>query len=150
MTAFRFRLARVLDWYRNQSQIEEERLRVSTDRAVQARMEFERHQNDVIARQMELIQSPQPRASELAALDPFRRKAQQMEVQLHQKCRNDEQAMDNQRRITLAAQRRVRLVEKLRDRRLSEYQYEADKELEQLASETHLAGVARTLNDKSA
>ncbi len=146
MTAFRFRLARVLDWYRNQSQIEEERLRVFTERAVQARVAFERHRNDVLARQMELIQSPQPRASELTALGSFLRKAKQAEVQLHQRCLNTEQERENQRRITLAAQGRVRLVESLRDRRLSEYRYEADKELEDLASETHLAGIARTLN----
>jgi hypothetical protein len=34
------------------------------------------------------------------------------------------------------------------DRRLSEYRYEADRELEELAAESHLAGFARALTGK--
>ena len=37
------------------------------------------------------------------------------------------------------AQRRVRLVEKLRDRRLAEYSYAEDHALENLAAEAYLA-----------
>ena len=60
MAPFYFRLAKVLDWYRKQSQIEEQKLRFCSERAAQAKTEIERHQRDVLARQMELIRSPRP------------------------------------------------------------------------------------------
>lgn len=150
MLAFRFRLARVLEWYRKQSQIEGERLRLCAEYAAQARAELERHRKNVLDRQMELIRSPRPDARELAALEPFHRRAKQHEIQLKQQCRQSEQALERQRAIAQVAQRRLRLVENLRDRRLSEHQYEADRELEELASETHLAAFARALTAKSA
>jgi hypothetical protein len=149
MTPFHFRLQKVLDWYRKQCEIEEERLRLAAERTAQSKLALERHQRDVLARQMELIHSPQPQAYELAALGPFCRMAKQREVQLRQKWRKTEQELDHQRAVAQASQRRVRLVENLRDRRLSEYQYQADRELEELASEAYLAGFARRLNNKS-
>jgi hypothetical protein len=147
MPPFRFRLAKVLDWYRKQSQLETERLRICVETVARTRGEIERHERDVLTRQMELIASPEPQALELAALGPFRRRAKQHELRLLQKFKNNEQELERQRGVSLAAQRRLRLVEKLRDRRLSEHEYEASKELEELASETYLARFARTLND---
>jgi hypothetical protein len=143
MAPFRFRLARVLDWYAKQSRIEEERLRVCAEQAARAKAEVESHQKDVLSRQMELIQSPRPQVSELAALGPYFRAANRREARLREQCTARERELDLQRDIARLAQRRQRLVEKLRDRMVSEYQYEADRELEELASETHLAGLAR-------
>ena len=148
MAPFRFRLARVLDWYGKQSQIEEQRLRICVERSVQAKAEIECHRKDVLSRQMELIQSPRPEVGELTALEPYYRGANRHEAKLRENCGKCEQELDRQREIARLSQRRLRLVEKLRDRVLSEYQYESDRELEELASETHLAGLARTLNDR--
>lgn len=148
MAPFRFRLARVLDWYGKQSRIEEQRLRVCVERSVQAKAEIESHQKDVLSRQMELIQSPRPQVGELAALGPYYRGATRQEARLREKCVKSEQEVDRQRDIALQSQRRQRLVEKLRERMLADHQYESERELEELASETHLAGLARTLNDR--
>jgi hypothetical protein len=148
MAPYRFRLARVLDWYRRQSQVEEERLRLCAERAAHSKAEIEGHERNVLALQMELIQSSRPKAHELASLEPFRRGAKQQEVRLRENCRKNEQELARQRGVAQAAQRRVKLVENLRDRRFSEYQYEADRELEELASESHLAGFARALTGK--
>jgi hypothetical protein len=148
MAPYRFQLARVLDWYKKQSQVEGERLRLCSERAVQSRTEIADHERNVLARQMELIQSSRPKAYELASLEPFRRGAKQQEVRLRQNCVKNDQELDRQRCIAQEAQRRVRLVENLRDRRLSEYQYEADREIEELATESHLAGFARAITSK--
>lgn len=145
MAPYRFRLARVLDWYSRQSQIEQERLRLCNERAIQAKANIERHLSDVLARQTELVHSSKPQASELAALEPFRRAAKQQEARLRENCIRCENALDNQRTAALAAQRRLRLLENLSDRRLAEYRYEADRQLEELASDSHLAGLARAL-----
>jgi flagellar export protein FliJ len=150
MPTFRFRLAKVLDWYQEQSRIESERLRISIERVAQARVEIERHGKEVLARQMELIASPAPQVHELAALEPFRRKAKQHELQLRRKLQKDEQEVERQRGVYQAAERRLRLIEKLRERRLSEHEYQESKELEELASEAYLARFARDLNSSPA
>ena len=131
-----------------QCRLEEERLRLCIEEAARATAEMERHRRDVLARQMELIQSPKIQASELAALGWFRHRAKQRDLQLSRQCRQSEQALEQQRGVALTAQRRLRLIEKLRDRRYSEYQYEAARELEALASETYLASFARSMNDQ--
>jgi hypothetical protein len=148
MAPYQFRLARALDWYAKQCQVEEERLRLCAERAVRARAEIDDHQKSVLAQQMELIQTSRPETHELASLEPFRRGAKQQELRLRRNCIKYEQELDSQRGVAQAARRRVRLVENLRDRRLVEYRYEADRELEALAAETHLAGFARALAGK--
>ena len=127
MTQFRFRLARVLDWYKKQSDLETEHLRVCVERVAQTKGQIERHASDVLARQMELISSPEPGALELASLGPFRRQAKQHELQLLRTLQRCEQDLERQRGICQLAQRRLRLVEKLRERRLADHEYEESK-----------------------
>ncbi|MGD1070245.1 MAG: hypothetical protein ABSB15_08900 [Bryobacteraceae bacterium] len=145
MAPFHFPLARVLDWYRTQCRLEEERLRLCADAAAHAVTEMERHRRDSLALQMEVISSPRIQAAELAAVASFRHRTKQLDLRLRQKCQETGQALERQHGIALTAQRRLRLIEKLRDRRLSEYQYEAARELDALASETYLASFARGL-----
>jgi len=147
MAPFRFQLERVLGWYRTQADLEEERLRVCADAAAHAVAEMERHRRDSLALQMEVLRSPKIQASELAALGSFRRRAKQLDRELREKCQKTGQALEQQRGVVLAAQRRLRLMEKLRDRRLAEYQYETARELEALASETFLAAYARGMTE---
>jgi len=147
MAPFRFRLNAILEWYRKQYQLEQGRLGTCAERAVQAETELERHRKDVLALQLELIQAPAVQALELVALGSFRHRAKQREVLLRQNWLKSRQAFDHQRTVVQAAQRRLRLIERLRDKRLSEYDYELSRELEALASESHLAAFARGLND---
>ena len=147
MAPFCFQLERVLEWYRTQASLEEERLRLCADAAAHAVAEMERHRRDSLARQMEVLRSPKIQASELAALGAFRRRAKQVDRDLREKCQRTGQALEQQRGVALLAQRRLRLIEKLRDRRLAEYRYEAARELETLASETFLASYARGMTE---
>jgi hypothetical protein len=147
MAPFRFQLGRVLEWYRTQASLEEERLRLCAHAAAHAVAEMEHHRRDSLARQMEVLRSPSIQAGELAALGAFRRRAKQLDRELGEKCRKTGEALEQQRRVALVAQRRLRLIEKLRDRRLAEYQYEAARELEALASETFLASYARGMTE---
>lgn len=149
MTPFRFRLAKVLDWHQKQAHLEAERLRLAVERAAQAKVDLESHQRDVLKRRRDLIESPNPEVLELIALGPFLRGAKQREQLLLQKCATTEQEASRQRGVSLAADRRLRLFEKLRERQLADHDYEASRELENLASETYLAGFARNLNENS-
>ena len=147
MASFHFQLARVLDWYRTQCRLEEERLRLYAAAVARAQDERERHRRDSLALRLEVIRSSKIEASDLAALESFGHRARQLDLRLGQKCRETAQALEQQRGVALNAQRRLRLIEKLRDRRLSEYEYESARELEALASETFLASFARGLSE---
>lgn len=116
---------------------------------VQAREAMERHKEEV-HRKTELIRSPDFQAFELAALASFRHHARQVERQLWQKQSKLEQAVAHQRTVVQAARRRLSLVEKLKERRVEEYRLEVERELEAVASESHLAGFARSLTENSA
>jgi hypothetical protein len=147
MGPFRFRLARVMDWYEKQSHLEAERLRMCAEQVVRMHSEIDQHKKDVLTHQMELLAKPNPEAHELAALGPFQRRAKKQEHRLHQKLKQSEEATEKQREISQAAQRRLRLIEKLRERRLAEHEYLFDRELEEIASEAYLARYARELHD---
>jgi hypothetical protein len=146
---FRFRLGRVLDWYGKTSRIEESRLHLCAEQVARARTELESHRQQVVDHQNELIGSPALHASHLAALDSFRRGAKKRDNALAARLTESERGLARQRSVTQAAQTRFRLVEKLRERSFSEYVLESNRELEQLASETHLASIARALNIRS-
>ncbi len=59
--------------------------------------------------------------------------------QLAEAVRQCEQRLAAQRKRWTEARRRCRLLEKLKERRRAEYDYEMNRELESLASETFLA-----------
>jgi flagellar export protein FliJ len=148
MKAFRFRMATVLGWYRKQCEFEENRLRQCAEFLAGAKAEIERHKNEVLQK-TELIRSPTLQAYELAALGSFCQHARRVDRQLLQRSLKAEQAVAQQREIVQAARRRLRLVEKLQERHLEEYRLEADREMDEFASETHLAGYVRALTDRS-
>lgn len=62
-------------------------------------------------------------------------------------CHDVDRDLEAQKSATLIAQRRVRLVEKLRDRKQVEFNYLASRDLEQVAADSWLAGFARNLNE---
>src|SRR5258708_5373366 len=139
MTAFRFRLQRVLDWRRTQLQLEESRYKqraaelAGLDRA-RAEAEAEGIHAEVQVREWNPVAG-----HDLAALDAFRLhiKARQAEIALRRvQCAAK---LGEQQRIMLEARRRCRLLERLAERRLAEWRALQDHELEELAAERYLA-----------
>jgi hypothetical protein len=147
MALFQFRLARVLDWYRERCRLEQDRLRVFTEVAARAESEIERHRKEVLAHQTELIQSQSLHAFELTALGSFCRQAKKRKAQLSEHWKTSKGSQENQRKVVLAAQQRLQLLEKLHDRRLGEHRYQEARELEELAAESHLAAFVRGMNE---
>jgi hypothetical protein len=146
MVQFQFRLAKVLDWYRERCRLEENRLRVFAELAARAESEIERHRKEVQAHQSELLQSKNLHAFELAALGLFCRQAKKREARLSEQWENSKRSLESQRKVVLAAQQRLQLLEKLHDRRLEEHRYQESRELEELASESYLAAFVRDMN----
>jgi hypothetical protein len=139
MKAFQFRGERVLDWYRKQAQLEEKRLSdcIASRHRAQKAIDDLRADRERVAR--ELISHAEIRACELASLEPYRIYTRKMELDLIRDLEGWERAITAQRLKVHALQRRVRLLEKLRERRRAEHVYQMDRELEELASEAYLA-----------
>jgi hypothetical protein len=145
---FRFRLSRVLEWYERQYQMETNRLRQCADRAANLHLELARHRESRLANENQVLRLESLHGNDLRSRELFRKRSLLQESLLIRSCRDADQNWETQRLTTLAAQRRVRLVEKLRDRRRDEFNYLASRDLEQIAADSWLAGFARDLIGK--
>jgi flagellar biosynthesis chaperone FliJ len=139
MAAFRFRLERVLDWYGKELRVEQGRLGLclSALRTVQdslLRLDAER-----TAVERELIAQLSIPGCEFAALGLYRLRVRKHELELVEDRGRREQAVREQTGKVQQAQRKVRLLEKLRERRVAEHLYAEDRELENLAADAYLA-----------
>ncbi len=143
MTAFRFRLDKVLAWRRMQLELAEGEFR----RETAALAELDQASAELQARAVQTeaeVRAWSPVAGrDLAALGGFQlyvgRRAKQLAARRQEQARRvaeREQAM-------LEARRRCRLLERLRDRRLAEWQSGVQRELTQIAEESYLARFAR-------
>jgi hypothetical protein len=147
--AFQFRLSKVLEWYDRQYQAEAIRLRQSADRAATAHLELARHRERQLASETQILHLESLNGSDLRARELNRKQAKLQESRLLQNCVRAEENLVAQRAATQTAQRRVRLVEKLRDRKRDEFHSQVERRLEEEAAESYLAGFARNLSEKA-
>jgi parvulin-like peptidyl-prolyl isomerase len=139
MTPFRFRLARVLSWYRKQCDLEESRLHACSAAVLEVAAEIVRIQTARAAIERETVHSPSARAGDLIAMERYRQRTKRDELRLEAEFHKRQSALAAQRAALEAARLRFRLIGKLRDRRISEYSVAADRELEELAADAFRA-----------
>jgi flagellar biosynthesis chaperone FliJ len=135
MQAFRFRLEKVLEWYTRQYELEERRLTACLAALTDARAAIAALLAERLAIERDMLARKAIPAPDFVALGLYRLGARKRELELNgirERCEADVEA---QRLKLRAAERRVRLVEKLRGRRLAEYTYAETRELEELASD---------------
>jgi hypothetical protein len=135
MPPFRFRLAKALEWYGEQCRFEEDRLREKMAALNRSAEELARASEARLTVESELLHTAVLPAAELLALSRYRRRALQDEQRLARERIRCERERDAQLVAVQAARRRVRLIEKIRERKLMEYTIEADRELEELAAD---------------
>lgn len=139
MTQFRFRLHRVLEWREKQLELEEARYKqqaaeiASLDNA-KAELESTRLHAETGLRASTALSG-----YDLAALSGFREYVQIQSRNLAVRRAEAEKSLVMQQEAMLEARRRCRLLERLKARRLSEWEAARDKELDELASESYLA-----------
>jgi len=139
MRTCQFRLHRVLDWYRKKQQIEETRLAerrtalTAIERTI-AHLTAERISND-----REVLSRAAVPAVDFANLGRYRLRAQRLEAEYTEERQRREQACREQLERVQKAQRQVKLLEKMQERRQQEYTYSSNRELENLAAEGFLA-----------
>jgi flagellar export protein FliJ len=130
MKNFQFRLDRVLDWRRTELEMEENRLR----RLHAAVAAIDRERAGLESTRDEACQALLACASvdgaELQFLSGYRAAVKLQCARLDQKRRLGEQETAEQQQRLLAARRRLRLLENLKDRRLAEWKYETERQME--------------------
>ncbi|HUI55971.1 MAG TPA: hypothetical protein VLY04_13440 [Bryobacteraceae bacterium] len=139
MKAFRFRLDRVLDWYQRQCELEERRFADCLAALAEARKSIARLQAERLAIERDVVSRASIPARDFVALGLYRLRAKKQEIELNEERGRREAAVEAQRKILQAAQRRLRLVEKLKDRRFAEWTYAESRELETLAADAYFS-----------
>jgi flagellar export protein FliJ len=143
MTAFRFPLAKVLEWRR--AQLQAARARFQQQAAVVAGLDAERAALEAAAgrAQMEVRRAESVLGSDLAALAGFGRHVRIRGAEIEAARARAQSELEAVEKDMLEARRRVRLLEKLEQRRREEWSAARDRELEEVAAESHLARLAR-------
>jgi hypothetical protein len=144
---FRFRLAKVLEWYERQYRMETDRLRQSAERAADLHLQLVRHRELRLVRENEALRLESLRGNDLRARELYRTRSLLDEVRLVRICYDADRELEAQRSVALAARRKMLLVEKLRDRKRDEFNYQFSRDLEEVAADSWLAGFARNLSD---
>jgi flagellar export protein FliJ len=139
MRQFQFRLERVLEWRRKKCRLEETRLAacVALVHAAEQKIESLRAERASIEREL-LLRDAIP-AADFLNLSRYRLRADKEAIELAEERRRRVLAADGQRARVQQAQQRVKLLEKMRERRLEEHTAAANRELESLAAEAYLA-----------
>jgi len=139
MTAFSFRLEKVLRW--RQAKMELEQFALHRLAAEYARWDLRLAEIEIARRHAEqLVRSSGPvEGSDLAALARYQQHLRDEKEAAVAHRRNCGQRMEQQRTLLLAARREFRLLEKLRQVRRAEWETAVNREFEMLAAETYLA-----------
>jgi len=139
MTSFHFRLEKVLEWRRRQLDREDNGFK----REMAALAELDRRhaglEATAIGAEIQVREWSPLAGSDLAALGGFRLWVKQEEKALAAARADREKRAEAQRRVMLEARRRCRLLERLREKRLEDWERARDREIEDLASESHMA-----------
>jgi flagellar biosynthesis chaperone FliJ len=129
MQTFRFRLEKVREWYTRQYEEEERRLTVCLAALADARKAIASLQAERLSIERDVLSRPAIPARDFVALGLYRLGAKKRELGLNgvrDRCEGE-------------VERRVRLLEKLRERRVAEHVYAETRELEELASDAFFA-----------
>ena len=139
MKRFHFRLDKVLEWYTRQYEEEERRLAACLAALAEAHRAMAALQVERLKVEKDVVSQAQIAARDFVALGLYRLGVRKQEAELDEARARCESDVEAQRGRLQEAQRRVRLLEKLRGRRLAEHSYAEGRELEELASDAYFA-----------
>jgi hypothetical protein len=139
MQTFRFRLAKVLEWYTHQYEEEERRFTVCLAALADAQKAIATLQAQRLSIENEMVARKAIPAPDFVALGLYRIGSKKRELELNAVRAQREAEVQAQRVRMQAAQRKVRLLEKLRERRVAEHVYAETRELEELAADAFFA-----------
>jgi len=143
MKSFQFPLERVLDWRRIQLELEEARYK----QQVAAIAGLDRRRAEIeasgIRAEIQVREWSPIGAGDLTALGNFRLHVKSQESEIARQRFEAAKKLAEQQKLMLEARRRCRLLERLKERRLTEWTAQRDHELEEIAAESYLARWSR-------
>lgn len=139
MKTFRFPLEKALEWRRIQLELEEARYKQQV--AALAGLDRQRAEVEASGIRAEIqVRGWNPiAAGELTALGNFRLCVKSQESEIARRRFEAAQKLAEQEKLMLEARRRCRLLERLKERRLTDWTAERDHEVEEIAAESYLA-----------
>jgi len=151
MKSFHFALERVLEWRRSELDLAEARFREQM--AVLAGIEREQAEMEAagIRAEIQVRQWRPVSGSDLAALAGFRLQTKAHEKTLSARRTECARELAGRQTTMLEARRRLRLLERLKERRLAEWRAVCDRDLEEQAAELYLArfGAAKAVAEQA-
>jgi hypothetical protein len=142
--AFQFRLHRVLSWYQKRCQLEEDRLRVILNDISRVETDIERLQQSRDGIERSIVESDSVAAADFAALAGYREGSRRDELAMEQNKTRLEGILVEQRSRVMALRTKIRLLEKLRERRVAEHVADEQRQLEELAGDVYRASAFRS------
>jgi hypothetical protein len=139
LKAFQFNLERVLEWYAAQLSVEEAKLSQLNRELARLDASAAFLKESRIDAETTLRAQVCLAGSDLKILDAYLRHARKQEENLRAQRLDTGKRIAGQLERVLSAQRRRRLIGKLRERRHREWTTESNTEIEQLAADTYLA-----------
>jgi flagellar export protein FliJ len=139
MRTFCFRLQSVLQWRVLQLELEESRLQALFDERREIDGKLDEWRRARVEAEREVLGLASVEGDTLRALEQHRARVVRETERLGRRRADCEARIEAQRERVLKAERDLRLLERLRDRRLAEWRVTSDREQEALATESFLA-----------
>ena len=135
MTAFKFRLERVLHLRNGQLRTEEFKLEALLHRRAQMQAEMDAADLSLVRERQSIELATYSNSTQLLAFEHFKRRAEKERGEALRQLAAHDQIIEKQRAVIVEARRGVLLLEKLREKRRADWQIEADKEMESLTAD---------------
>ena len=139
MKRFEFTLERVLDLRRQQAEVERARLTTLTGKLNALEAEIRAIETQLLDAKADVKNGQSALSQDFTALASFERHIRRKRAELQQHRDRVLAEIKQQQQKAAAADTRVKLLDKLKAKRRSEWQAEADKELETLAAESYVS-----------
>ena len=144
MKRFQFQLQTALDWRKRRMETEQARLDELLVREEQLQQALEGTTRDRAQAEADLLRGKSLDAADFAALDGYLRALDHQKRRLQGAMAETQQAIARQRQLLMTAMRDYRLIEKLKERRMGEWQRQFEREVEAEATELYLSKRARS------
>ena len=139
MKTFQFPLEKALDWRRIQLELEEVRYKQQVAGLAGLDRQHAEVEASGIRAEIEVRAWRPIAAGDLTALGHFRLRVKAQESAIARRRVEAAQKLAEQQKLMLEARRRCRLLERLKERRLTEWTAARDHELEEIAAESYTA-----------
>jgi flagellar export protein FliJ len=135
MTAFKFRLEKVLQLKTSQARTEEFKLEALLRQQAQMQAEMDAADSSLLQARKSIESATFSSSAELLAFEHYKVRAEKERQEAQRKLTAHDEAVQKQRSAVVAARSGVLLLEKLREKRRADWQAEADKEVKDLAAD---------------